>query len=319
MLFMLERKGKMLMKNKKESANSNKKHDDMLEINKERGKRLAECRNMRGYTQRALEHEAKFGSTEKVQGKYIYMFEHGIRPITWSKAKIFGDILNVNPAYIMAESPYMNKGYSQNNKTLDYDEYGLCDTMFVKFLIASGHNIIFHVVDLNDGKQPQKKVFHDKEFYDWASLQIDVSIDEFETFCLSDTHCKLCTHFNADVIIQSVTVDGYKMPYSLFVFTTKRLYDYMNFTFKSLKEFKIDYDILSCGDDLTQKEIEYSRKTKGGVLPNGLTPEENMIQVTKDLPHVSVKIGDETTDNVYLETEEQTERFLNALKNLPPY
>ena len=46
------------------------------------------------------------------------------------------------------------------------------------------------------------------------------------------------------VVIQSVTVDGYKMPYSLFVFTAKRLYDYINYTFESLKEFKLDYERL---------------------------------------------------------------------------
>ncbi len=305
------------MKNKKECAISNNENNDLLELKKERGKRLKICRELRGLSQRALEHKAGYGSIEKVKGNYISMLERGDRLIDWDKAKLFADILNVNPAYIMGDCPTIKNGYSLN--VLDLDTYGLSDKLLIKFLMAAGHDIIFHVVDLNDGKQPIKKYSNlfNKYYDDWDSLLIDASIDDLEKFCLSDNHCELIKKIdNSDetilfnVLIQFVTIDGYKMPYSLFVFSLKRFYDYIDFTLSSLKDYSLDYDVLIQQDELAKKEIEASRNLIGGVLPNGLTPEENLIQVTKDLPHVSVKMGDETKDNILIDNENDLNKLL---------
>lgn len=220
------------MKSEKTEDNSNKK----------RGSRLKSCRELRNLTQEALS-EAVHLSTN-----YVSMLERGDRVIDWDKAKLFSEVLNVSPAFIMCESDIVERGRRQT--TLDLDTFGERDLLFLHFIIAAGHSISFHVVRLHDGKKPLEREFHGQKYYDWSSLQEEVSISQLEEVCLSDAKCKLREGDTlSEVVIVSVTLNNTKLSYGEFVFTVNRLYDYMDFSLGGVREFKSDYEYLTMGMD----------------------------------------------------------------------
>ena len=229
--------------------------------NKKRGSRLRECREYRNLTQEAL------SELVNVSTNYVSMLERGERPIDWDKAVKFSEALNVSPAFIMCETDIISIGSRQT--TLDLDTFGVSDLLFVKFLIAAGHDIIFHVVNLYDGKQPSKMEALGRTWDNWRSLHIDTTLDNLREFCLSDAHCKLqAGETLSEVIIHEVTLDGHTMTFGRFVYTVNRLYDYIHFTLESIKSFEDDYTSQDIEDKLIFEEIQTSRRERNGIKPS---------------------------------------------------
>ena len=260
---------------------------------------------------------------QTISAEYVGMLINGKRHIDWNKANLFADVLNynsnypyndINPNYIMGYESTMRKSISHNS-TLDLDTFGTQDRLFIEFLIAAGHEIVFHVIKLDDGKQPVTKEIFNRTVYFWDKIEINTSINNLQDFCLSDAHCKLKEQYIDDaiissVIIRSVSVDNYKMPFGLFVFTVNRLVDYMDYTFSSLRDFKNDYNMQQGMDNASEDELLHTRKLKAGVLPNGLTPEENMIR----MPHETVEIDGKMVDAIVLLDDKDIEKFLGKDK-----
>ena len=230
------------------------------ELNKKRGLRLKECREYRKLTQEKFAEEYGKSTT------YLSMLECGQRTINWNKAQELADILSVNPAYIMLESDNMLRGQHSRG----YEEFGSIDESFIRFLIASEHTISFCVVVLYDGKKPNEKTLSNGlTVTDWNSLKLKVQMNDLKEFSLSDNHCMLQTENGlSECLITDVCIDGTTMTYGHFVYHIYRLYDYINFTINSLKDFEADIENLNADDEIAQMEVEDSRYTKSGIYPS---------------------------------------------------
>lgn len=182
------------------------------------GERLTRCRKYRNLTQKEL------GDACGYTDKYISQLEHGKKTIDYNKAMSFSKILNVNPAFIMCESDFI-----EVNSRYDFDNYIDIDNSFLHFLRLYGFEIEFDVYNYLDSEKDRiiKRV-------PIASLQ-GVSLGSTLTKCKDGDIIK-------DIMIKNVYVNDCKMSYPAFSFTIKRIYDYIEFTFDSLKSFIFDYD-----------------------------------------------------------------------------
>lgn len=254
------------------------------ELNKKRGKRLQKCRKMKNLTQSELAQMVGYEHPNSIS-----QLENGARPIDWNKAIPISKCLNVNPAYIMCESDLMAAGSRQT--TIDIDIFGARDVLFLRFLIASGHSLIFHVIRLYD-ERPAKENGIDYSGSELRLLEIDSTIDNLKELCLSDAHCKLQTDDQtSEVIINGVTLDHYRMSFGHFVYTVNRLYDYIHFTLDNIKMFHDDYDYQING-------VDYSIRSEIMQAPYyvNTTVEEAISKVKKAFPDYSIEIANDDMD-----------------------
>ena len=284
--------------------NKNQKNKDNFDKNK--GARLKVCREYRGYTQEALSELAE------VSTNYISMLERGERSLDWNKAVKFSEILNVSPSFIMCESDLMTND-SRRHTTLDIDTFGVVDIAFLNFLAVSGHDIIFHVINLFDGKKPNIKKIGGRDVDDWDSLHISASLDELSSFCLSDPHCKLIKNEKeSEVIIREIVFDGYAMTFGKFVYTINRLYDYIHFTLDSLKDFDNDLNLQKGYDLYINNEIAETRYERYGLSP---TSAQNLKEleaaIKKDFKCASIKLLSkdefESLDETFVKCDSQND------------
>lgn len=264
--------------------NEKKKQND----NYEPGRRLYSCIKKKGLK------EGTFAEKVNYTEKYISDLVVGRKKIDWNKAVLFADILDVNPAYIMCETDIIRKG--KEYIPTDLQSFGAQDNLFLQFLMAAGHSIVFHVVKLYDGKLPDIKKINSKAFgkrtiTDWKSLQIDVELSDLQNMCLSDPRCKYIDgDYTSEVIIQDVSFNGIRLSFGRFVFIINRLYDYMQFTLANIKEFMDDLDYLLSGTDISvQEEIKETRDLKGGTFDI----QECIDTINKEYGKVVAKIIDE--------------------------
>lgn len=251
--------------------------------NKKRGIRLRECREYRKITQET------FAEMVDKTPNYISMLERGERQIDWNKAVEFAEVLEVSPSFIMCETDIMIKG--KKRETLDFDVFGEMDLLFVRFLVADGHNIVFHVINLYDGQEPPERQLHETTYYDWRALYIDASIDDLREFCLSDAHCKLQQNETlSEVIIIEVTVDGYKMTYGRFVYMVNRLYDFIRFSVDNSKNDNEDTVQQDINDKLIADELQRSRFMKNGKAIEVETLSEYHERINNNVPERDIAL-----------------------------
>lgn len=221
------------MKNKKIAADYNKK----------RGSRLKECRDLRNLTQEDLAEAAH------VSSNYISMLERGERTIDWNKANEFAEILDVSANYIMCKSDIAEK--SRWRDTFDLLNWGPQDLLLLKYLLAAGNQITFHIVRLYDNnKEPVEREWYGQKYWDYTDLQESVTLDQLDELCLSDATCKLIDgNTKSEVVIVGVTVNRAKLTYGEFVFTINTLTSYMNYTLHCIGDIKEDHDSRVLGMD----------------------------------------------------------------------
>lgn len=202
------------------------------ELNTLRGKRLKECRKHRNLTQ------AQFAEKVNNSTNYISMLENGKRLINWDRAVEYGEILNVNPLYIMCKSDHIEK-----KKEFEKLKYGKTeDFLFLQYLSLT-YDIKFYVERIsNKGK----------------SDTICVGIDELDELSITDPiYCKLVEDdITYEAIIVSVEVDGIEMPYWWFAFTIVNLGKYIRSTFDNMKETLELHDLCLTMDNYTRHKLE---------------------------------------------------------------
>jgi transcriptional regulator with XRE-family HTH domain len=252
--------------------------------NKKRGSRLKACREYRNLSQE------KLAELVNVSTNYVSMLERGVRRIDLDKAVMFAEKLNVSTAFIMCETDIMLPNRKQN--TFGLDEYGNIDLSFLRFIVAAGHDLVFHVVILYDGKQLSKEEAFGDTFIDLSSLNIDTTLDNLIDVCLSDAHCKLQTGDTlSEVIIHEVTLDGVLMSFGSFAYTINRLYDYIDFTFDNIKSFNEERYAMHVQDEMIDEEIITSRNKVNGVEPSREELlKETVLQIEKGYGFGSVKL-----------------------------
>lgn len=187
-------------------------------LTKEQGKRLTRCRKYRNLTQKEL------GDACGYTDKYISQLEHGKKPIDYNKAMSFSKILNVNPAFIMCESDFIevNGYYNFTDNFIDIDN------SFLNFLRIYGFKIEFDVFNYLDSKK-------DRDIK-------RVPIEYLQGVSMGSTLTKYKDgDITKDIMIKNVYVNDCKVSYPAFAFTIKRIYDYIEFTFDSLKNFIFDF------------------------------------------------------------------------------
>lgn len=230
---------------------ADKSNKNNKELNKKRGKRLRECRELRNYTQDAL------GSEIYLSGKYISMLENGYRPLDWNKAHLIADILNVNASYLMCKTDLLS---CISRPVLDSDTFGCSDKYLLNFLISIGYVLEFYIVNLHDGKKPEIKNIPSGERYDYSSLQIPVGLDALSAFSLSDIHCRaIIDDEEIEAVIVAISINGYKLNYGKFCFWINRLYDYIYFAVDSLKEWNNDWAMQEGANAYAENEIAETR------------------------------------------------------------
>lgn len=219
-----------------------KQDSDGSKLTKKRGKRLQECRIIKGLTQQELAETVGYEHSNSIS-----QLETGAREITWDKAKTLSQALGVPSEYLMCTSDLINPipRYSYNGDVFDN-----IDLLFVQSLQLRGFNIIFNGVS---------------EIIDEADLCIS-NMNQFVKFSLNvPDSCiiKLDSGEQKEFIIQSVTINELKVSVGKFLFICNRIYDYIDFTFDSLKNFIHDYDMCDATDSVARCAI--AERNDGGL------------------------------------------------------
>lgn len=233
-------------------------------LNKIRGNRLKRCRELRKLTQ------AQLADTVGFTDKYINMLENGNRPIDWNKANTFSKVLDVSAEYLMGQTDVVSCSY--NSAAIISDSFTARDHLFLKSLEATGHSIVFKVVN-----------FHDTD----RSLH-NISLSMISEFSLSDIHCTYTdvAGIKHESIIKEVELNAHTISFAHFVFLINRLYDYTDYTLNSIQDFYSDLSVCNAYELMATSEIaethlgdmgqlEFMEKLKSGKtveidLGNGL-------------------------------------------------
>lgn len=187
-------------------------------LTKEQGERLTRCRKYRNLTQNEL------GDLCGYTDKYISQLEHGKKPIDYNKAMLFAEKMEINPHFIMCKSDFI-----ENNSRYDFDNYIDIDNCFLHFLRVYGFNIEFDIYNYLDSEKDRTTK--------------RVPIDSLQGVSLGSTLTKYKDgDVTKDIMIKKVYVNDSELSYPAFSFTIKRIYDFIEFTFDSLKSFIFDYE-----------------------------------------------------------------------------
>lgn len=212
------------------------------ELNKKRGKRLQECRLIKGLTQQGLADIAGYAHPNSIS-----QLETGEREITWDKAVILSDSLGVQAEYLMCTSDL--KKAIPRYSYINNDIFNTVDFLFIQSLILKGHDIKFIGVT---------------ELPEENELCIS-NINNFVKFSLkSPDSCivNLDSGQEKEFIIHSVMINGSKISIGMLLFVINRIYDYIDFTLDNIKSFFSDFDLCSATDSMVQNAI--TERNDGG-------------------------------------------------------
>ena len=200
------------------------------EVNKEKGRRLRECRKLRNMTQAAL------AEVLERTDKYISMVETGDRDLHRNLAHAVSSILNVPEAYLLCETDSI----LHTNTLLHADSYAISDDLLLRFLGRIGYTIEFYAIREFTGTYDE----------DGNLALVTLKPDQLIDFCFSSPLCKYESDEGIiNITILDVSINNYRLPFATFIFIINRLYDFIRFTFDSINSFVNDYAMLKNSND----------------------------------------------------------------------
>lgn len=203
------------------------------EIDIKRGQRLQMARKAAGLTQQELADKAGFAHYNSIS-----MYETGTRSIDWDNAKLFAKALNVNADYLMGETDVMSGVVLWD--ILDADSVGVSDRLFLAFLQSQGYDISFNCIFPHE---VHNQIIAEKVFIDFSDMprhtitleSIDFSLSSIKAIIENETG-------KHEAIIESVNVNGHKIPYGVFAQFIDRLYDHVQLDMDRIREYTQSMD-----------------------------------------------------------------------------
>lgn len=244
-----------------------KKKNIDIELNKKRGKRLQECRNIKGMTQQELADLSGYAHPNSIS-----QLETGERELTWDKAIPLADALDVQADFLMCKTDLVTP--IPRYSSLAQNDFDSVDSLFIKTLISKGIHISFvgytevesegeiHITDMN------------------KFVKFSLSVPDSCVILSSTGEQK-------EFIIQFAMIGTLKISIGKLLFIINRLYDYIDFTFSNLSQFCSDLELCSATDSMVNSSIQ--ERSPGGLFKLQAIQEK----LIKDFGENAVLVTDE--------------------------
>lgn len=251
----------------------------------QQGKRLTECRDLRGLSREALLEKIDYQDIKSLKD-----VEYGKRPYSSELLDRVSQALNINADYLQCKTDLLSdyegnpinlkelfptikledgtqsillenekqiKKYEKINRATSNinltalpkdDTYQVIDSCLIRILELLNIHLTFKVLGI----------------FDTENKYYSLTFDSLNNFSLSNPCCyTIIDDVKKEIVITSVIInDSTEMSFGVFKYTINRIYDYIQFTFEHIKDFQEDYKICDANNSIIKELIPINEETQ---------------------------------------------------------